>query len=383
MTALTHLGSTARKRGAAAEVTLDEVAEAANRMKVWTEGYAEKPAEPTPVDLMPRLVFTARPAAPTGLEGRVQARMADCRTISEMADPIERNRQITAKYAELSRELDDVIDHGRRLHPNWSTFASHASATVGRTMRGEDLPGTRKTIQVAGQLVDMAGGLIGGAIGTVLRGFKMPSVTAHIQERDLATRYFLGEGNNKVFSEIGQEFAIFAETFKGDTAPDQAKFDQYAKHFSPEQSTLKDAFQDYWQGMFETDEKRKEELFWAANCLAGSHEQRRLQEQIAAALPWGGHRFFTQNMSLVFPDGEIRLSKDLPKRPDGRDYPVGLENITYPRAFQVINDWDKTRNGLKASGAGDWARLDDRMNFIVDLFRTHADDGKLFENPVV
>lgn len=314
---------------------------------------------------------------------RVNARLAQCEAIARKADPIERNYQITQHYAELSRELDDVIDGGRHVHPNWSTFASHASATVGRTMRGVDMPAIRRTLQKAAQVADVAGSLIGGPLGHVLKGFKMPSAMAAYQKQDYSSRYFAGEGNKKVYEEIAPEFARFSETFRHDKVRDDNKFEQYAAHFTPEQSQLKEAFFDYYQARFEKDDKARAEFIWAGNCLIGYHEQTRLQEQIQSAMPQAVRHFITTRMVLVLPEGNLRLAQDLPKRPDGHDYPIALEAISYPRAFQILKQFDHTPNGLKGSGAKDWSNLDQRMNYIVDLFRQNADNGSLFSDPVL
>ena len=43
--------------------------------------------------------------------------------------------------------------------------------------------------------------------------------------------------------------------------------------------------------------------------------------------------------------------------------------------------WDRTPNDLVGSRAADWSNIRDRMNFIVDLFRSrHLDEG-LFCDP--
>ena len=52
--------------------------------------------------------------------------------------------------------------------------------------------------------------------------------------------------------------------------------------------------------------------------------------------------------------------------PTGLDGPSGL---------------DRTPDSVLGSGARDWTELADRMNFIVDLFRTRQFDEHLFASP--
>ena len=42
---------------------------------------------------------------------------------------------------------------------------------------------------------------------------------------------------------------------------------------------------------------------------------------------------------------------------------------------------DRTPDSTDGSAAGDWAALDDRMNFIVDLFRSRQRDRSLRRSP--
>jgi len=61
-----------------------------------------------------------------------------------------------------------------------------------------------------------------------------------------------------------------------------------------------------------------------------------------------------------------------------------LRDLTNPEliAFlQGMDGWDRTPNELCDSHADDWANLKDRMNFIVDLFRTRHLSPDIFTPP--
>ena len=46
-----------------------------------------------------------------------------------------------------------------------------------------------------------------------------------------------------------------------------------------------------------------------------------------------------------------------------------------------MTQWDKTGGTGSPTGARDWAVLADRMNFIVNLFRSRQNDATLFDPP--
>ena len=164
----------------------------------------------------------------------------------------------------------------------------------------------------------------------------------------------------------------------------------------------------------------------AGNVLAVAHEQRRLQADIVDAMDAGllsaehviGEIMpqWTPNavvsaiaavartpterlvrelwqdtatellMTLRVPGAELRLCASLPLDADGRRFPVALEElVTSPEelaaAVGVFQRWDRTGGTGLHEGARDWAVLGERMNYIVNLFRSRQQDPTLAEAP--
>ena len=81
------------------------------------------------------------------------------------------------------------------------------------------------------------------------------------------------------------------------------------------------------------------------------------------------------------PTGQLRLGDDLPPLADGSIYPDVLRNITLNEAHELIAKFDYAPHTTRGSGARDWTDLGDRMNYIVDLFRSRQRDRGLLEPP--
>src|SRR5207249_641326 len=108
-------------------------------------------------------------------------------------------------------------------------------------------------------------------------------ITAANQALDQMSKAVAG-GNQAVFAEVGREFSTFIDTFKGDTAYNQAKVDAYLAHFTPDQAQLRQGFAAYAKAMFEQDPKKKAELMLLGNDAIGADEQARLSPWISKAL---------------------------------------------------------------------------------------------------
>jgi hypothetical protein len=74
---------------------------------------------------------------------------------------------------------------------------------------------------------------------------------------------------------------------------------------------------------------------------------------------------------------------------DLRDGPFarGLETISltaadFQRSFDLVAVWDRTPDSTHATAAADWSDLSDRMNFILDLFRSYQADERLTTHPL-
>jgi hypothetical protein len=363
---------------------------------------------------------------------------AEADRIATLNDPVLRNLQITQCYHELSSAL------ARRTGPyaNWCTFATWASKQAGQTIRQEDLAHalehllttTPATLQAAANV----------ATATQQLGAQRDAEEIHrqvwealnpIAALDRASAA-VGRGNQKVFAEIGREFARFAVTCLNDsayTADNLAGFCAALQPGDPPdgQRYLRQAFTRYYQALFEREPKARAELMLLANLEIGLHEQTRLQPEIAEALeaaladpdrftrrlvaalfPLGGwpiyaillcmrifrrptlfdlaiHRLIaaarqqvrlllTEHMMVLsLPNGvRLRLGDDLTA-----EFPAALRQIASPELRSLLSQIDPTPDSVRDTGAVDWADLPERLHFIADLFRCYAEAPVLREPP--
>ncbi len=211
------------------------------------------------------------------------------------------------------------------------------------------------------------------------------------------------------------------------------------------QAMLKSMCRALYAAMWETDADKRAELLLLANGYGGLHEQTRLQTYIAGSLnapvedllmrhaheqldsdtsktlaekllrplvkkieeAW--HDFATlAMMELFLPDGTLHLSRPIPVIGDGPPVPPALETIDNEALRQVLAQYDALelvvekplleriedrfrslldlgyehheREGI-AVGAVDWVSFEQRMHFILVLFRARAQDRQLFTQP--
>jgi hypothetical protein len=158
--------------------------------------------------------------------------------------------------------------------------------------------------------------------------------------------------------------------------------------------------------MFQPDPKRKAELMLLANFKVGLHEQIRLQPHIAGAMnapvaedlfevlgspqlanearesltrAWR-HLATRAIMRYRLPYGAVPVSGDLPLLPNRRTYPDVLATLDHPELKAVAHRYG-TQSGPRLFKSRDWANLDQRMQFIFNLFRTRQKSLELFDPP--
>ena len=85
-------------------------------------------------------------------------------------------------------------------------------------------------------------------------------------------------------------------------------------------------------------------------------------------------------MQLVTASETFDLRRDIPPL-QGQMFPVALADLSGTDAAADVAAWDKTNGTGSPSGAHDWAQLPERMNFIVNLFRSRQRDPDLFKPP--
>jgi hypothetical protein len=85
-------------------------------------------------------------------------------------------------------------------------------------------------------------------------------------------------------------------------------------------------------------------------------------------------------MQLVTATEILDLRQDIPPL-RGEMFPTELADLSGTAAAEAVATWDKTNGKGAPSGARDWAQLNERMNFIVNLFRSRQRDPDLFNPP--
>jgi hypothetical protein len=358
--------------------------------------------------------------------------------IAALRDPILRNLRITQCYSELSQVLGTRTGYSA----NWCTFATWASKQAGQSIRKEDLQRTLEHILRETPGTDSAAENV-TLESPVNGGKRSPDEirSALITALDLRTAVdrasqAVGRGNQKVFEEIGREFARFLSDFLQDEQPDLDKMDHFCQVLRPGeppdgQRYLRQAFTRYYRAFFVQDARLRAELLLCANLEIGLHEQTRLQPEIAEALDaafidanqftrrliavsfptsswlvisqwllrrllgrptkfdlavqaWlaGVQRLMrqalTESMMTIHlpPDLTIRLGDDLTA-----GFPDILRQLADPDLRSLLSQIDPTPDSLSESGALDWADLPDRLHFIADLFRCYQETRALFDAP--
>jgi hypothetical protein len=358
--------------------------------------------------------------------------VSDVARIAAMANRVLRNLEITECYADLSEAMRPRTGTA----PTWCTFATWASRQAGSTIRGEDLLDrlqrhlgrrarllaplqslNRKLLQRGLLEPDTRLGRVVAAVNTPFDAFERASGAVAV-------------GNHKVFDEIGRQFARFLATVPIDADHESDAFRAFAAELRPGpppegQDYLREAFAHYQQQRLEADPAARAAWILLANLKIGLHEQTRLQPQIAAAvdaplvtaadlggpilhlmLPstrrWPRALFrpaaavvgwlasalrraavaltretVTESMMvLTLPHGVLSLGRHLEA-----PIPALLTGMAHPGLDRFLKEHDPCVDATGDCGARDWCDLDQRMHYIVHLFRACAEDSRLFTRP--
>lgn len=359
-------------------------------------------------------------------EGRMSheplVREQDVEKIARMADATERNYYITQSYHDFSHALRRAL--GDPVNANWSTFACWASKTAGESIRSEELPNVVKDLFAAERRIHRRVGWMFNALYWLTGTDLNPVDDAAHAAREVSRQ--VGDGNRKVYAELGPVFARFiaALSENGETPDDRiASFAESLRPGATEengQQLLKEAFSHYDEARRTADEKAKAELMLLGNCLVGLHEQTRLQPNIKRAIDapvkgllsdgiakqWPARLAFAvlgfaginRERLLGVADDEweklvTRYAMDL-SLPGGKEIPLGgdqvpwptqvpepLENLQNAELVRLLRRFDDNIRVLRREGAKNWTDLNDRMGYIVELFRSQQQDRRLFDAP--
>ncbi|NMO23076.1 hypothetical protein HPC49_47450 [Pyxidicoccus fallax] len=355
---------------------------------------------------------------------------AEVDAIIRMEDPVLRNLHITQAYHVLKVALTDVFGEE---DVNWCGFSTWASKTAGAFIRKDVLPGLLgelldKADAVTRSLTELQDTLLGAWGASVGVQFVLARTLEEITDEVARNA---ARGNFIVFEELGPLYTDILETFSGMETPDTSRLERVLSRLSPGpleeggQDLLIRATRAYFEAMFTTDRKARAELMFLGNALVGYHEQARLQGPVVAALnaplrelfldnlveftradpnrrvrgtpEWGLRGAFTPLanrleriwrelatrtlMRIELPDVTLRLGEDIPALTSERDFPPELARLEHPDLVALMAELDRTPDDTAGSAARDWGSLADRMNLIVDLFRTRQQDRLLYDQP--
>lgn len=338
--------------------------------------------------------------------------------------PVLRNLQITQSYHQITVDFRELVDRDNLC---WCGFATWASKQAGKFIRNEQVP--EAFLELLG--LDAGGRPCPQPWYWFLvpqRILRHPRVLAYARMTVADTSDHIARGNLKVYAKLARIFADFLQMVREQPGPSAELLAAFIEKLHKDDSTgegLVNAFTYYYRSLSEPDPKVRAELFFAANLLIGQHEQIRLQEAIEGAMKspirqalgdperrWTNwplpswlrklvafkvelllgpaitrleKRWLQAStemlMTMATPLGLFRLGQDVPPLPNGQMYPEILRELTLPEATALVAQFDYTPGTLSGSGANDWTSLADRLNFILDLFRSRQREEGLFEPP--
>lgn len=201
----------------------------------------------------------------------------------------------------------------------------------------------------------------------------------------------ISHGNRIVLEEIGSatlRFVVAAQRRSNTTEPDAV--DRFFTELTPGptaiggQDLLSHAFRAYDRASRVSDREHRHQLVFAANCFAVWHEHIRLQRDIAGAIPVLLRGCVTRRL-LDFRVGaeHLHVGRDLMSF-DGATWPATLTALSEQSAVdavEALRDPRRSPDDLSGSAASSWAALDQRMNYVVDLFRSRHLARGVFDDP--
>jgi hypothetical protein len=238
----------------------------------------------------------------------------------------------------------------------------------------------------------------------------------------------VARGNLLVFAELGPILAGLVEALEAQPRPEAGDYDTVVQPLldanvaeGVDDTLLEQALRAWWAAVYDTDPVARSQHVLEGNIAAVLHEQQRLQDAIAGALDAavtvgfdgliedliravvlaGALRRILDRMlrevsdelgdawrhvvteeltTLVTPDETLRLGRDLPVL-DQVAFPVSLATLTEPTPSDLWLAWNRSQPDLRGTGADDWSLLDQRMNYIVNLFRSRQQHRALLDPP--
>ncbi|HKW90483.1 MAG TPA: hypothetical protein VJX92_01210 [Methylomirabilota bacterium] len=365
--------------------------------------------------------------------------LAEIDVIAAIPNRILRNLWITTAYHDLALSLRPV------LGPNvsWCAFATWASKTAGASIRGEILSQFIRTQLQHSRAYQAVSAPLAFSHPLASAGVHLWPVS-RLEDEVLGlfdgpierVSALIARGNLTVFQELGPAFAALAAVFADGPRPSPAQVDAFLAALAPidgdpdAATRLRTGFGSYCKVALASGAQAVAELALLAGGWIGLSEQMRLQPVIQAALetPFGDadhvglegkvdallrrwsaaipdghhllpsldrHRFDLLGdlrdiwrrlttrlfLSIDVPGGPFALADDVPAPDGGARWPADLVTLRLPDLIAFLEAQDRTGGTAVGSGAGDWANLGQRMNYIVNLFRSWQQQARLLTPP--
>lgn len=344
--------------------------------------------------------------------------------------PVLRNLLITQAYHDLSDALAQRLG---RDNVNWCHFATRASKTAGRFIRRDEVPTLFRRLltdshDFGQKCIRLVGAVRAANSASALQHEHLVSLADAIVN---AVSEEIVAGNLTVFAELGPVFARLIDSLGEKATVDQAKLDallgslKLGPTVDGGQSLLRVALEHFVEAHRESNPARRAQCMLLANAQTGLHEQIRLQPFIARAIDAPidevFHRLHEREahlvrdfqiltslhatfdrltmglqadvrmvwevvstkelMTLSMPDETLRLG-DVLRPPKGEPlFPVVLQRIDHPDLVDLLRQFSALEAILRVATVRDWARLEDRMKYIVQLFRSRQQSASLFMPP--
>lgn len=304
------------------------------------------------------------------------------------SDLVTANYLITRSHFELSGLLDAAL--GPHSGANFHTWAVWGSREAGRTIARGDVIGLTPMMAAVGALL---GALFGWWAGfpswlvAVTAAALCAGATRALLER---ARRHIAHGNRLVLAEIGSATIEFLTAVTRQQGGDHLALEHFLATLEPGpaddggQDLLRRAFTCYAAAIAEALPERRHQLVFAANCFAVRHEHTRLQLDIRRSMPWALRRLLTRHRLDFWVGAEhLHVGHDLGDS-NGDAYPSSLATLTVSEARAAVRELRNVRRPpgtLTGSAAADWTVLDQRMNYIVDLFRSRHLAPEVFDAP--
>lgn len=334
-------------------------------------------------------------------------------SIIENKNLVVRNLQVTQGYYRISQGMKRYMSD---MNVNWCAFATHASKTAGQALRHELMPNFLRAMMIRRAGFDNTFVFFNKGLSDPDQPL-VEEQNSRVGEALLRMSELVSDGNITVFKELIWPFSGFISNFKKDWVYDKGKLQAFLDEYLQPgpiseggQEHLIEAFTAYYNARFETRAKQKAEYVLLGNLLVGLHEQTRLQPQIEQAMAVPLELFsdtskgsrsrnaisnkqttatgkliakaITQMMMLItLPSRELKLSKNVIAPTGIVSFPRELIRVENARCLELVRLFEMGQDTLSGSAANDWSRLDDRMSFVVDFFRSHQQYGRMWEPP--